>query len=80
MGIPDNLTDREMQKFIETSDGKVAVRLTLHSDSYDLLDDRYVLIGTSVTVQDSTETSNAATQLNALLAQLRLAGLLSPTT
>jgi len=71
-------SDLETQKFIETSDGKVAVRLVLSSDSYDVLDARYVVINTGTTVDDSTETSNEATQLNALLAVLRTAGLLAP--
>ena len=43
MSLPDNRTDREYQKFILTSDGKVALRLKLSDDSYVLLDARYVL-------------------------------------
>ena len=78
--LPNERTDLEMQKFIETSDGKVAVRFILNPDSYTLLDGRYILIDTGVTVANSTETSNEAIQLNALLAQLRIAKLLSPTT
>ena len=43
MSLPDNRTDREYQKFILTSDGKVALRLKLSDDSFVLLDARYVL-------------------------------------
>jgi len=78
--LPDNLQDKEVQKFIETSDGKVAIPVVLHTDSYTVLDTRYVGIDTGTPIEDSTETSNAATQLNSLLAQLRTVGLLSPTT
>ena len=78
--LPSERTDREYQKFIETQDGRVAVGFILSEDSYTIFDSRYVKIDTGITVQDSTETSNAAIQLNALLAQLRTAKLLSPTT
>jgi hypothetical protein len=43
MSLPDNKTDREYQKFVLTSDGKVALRLKLSDDSYVFLDARYVL-------------------------------------
>jgi len=78
--LPDNITDAEVQKFLETSDNTVGVRIVLHPDSYTLLDARYVKIDTGTPIENSTETSNAATQLNALLAQLRTVGLLAPTT
>jgi len=76
--LPRERTDLEMQKFQETSDSKVAIGMILSADSYAALDGRYVLINTGTTVDDSTETSNEATQLNALLAVLRTAGLLAP--
>lgn len=37
--------DLEFEKFLTTSDGKVALRLSLHPDSYALLDTRYVKPG-----------------------------------
>jgi hypothetical protein len=78
--LPSERTDREYQKFIETQDGRVAVGFILSEDSYTIFDSRYVKIDTGITVQDSTETSNAAIQLNALLARLREAKLISLTT
>ncbi len=42
MSLPTNKNDLEFQKFIETSDGKVALRLKLSDDSYIVLDARYV--------------------------------------
>ncbi len=42
-----NRNDAEFDKFVETSDGKVALRLKLHDDSYVLLDARYVLTTTT---------------------------------
>ena len=80
MPLPDNLTDLEMQKFQETHDGLVAVGIILSKESYVVLDARYVKIDTGTPIEDSTETSNAAVQLNSLLAQLRTVGLLAPTT
>jgi hypothetical protein len=41
--MPDNKNARDFGKFVETSDGKVALRIKLHDDSYVLLDARYVL-------------------------------------
>ena len=78
--LPSERTDREYQKFIETQDGRVAVGFILSEDSYTIFDSRYVKIDTGITVQDSTETSNEAIQLNALLARLREAKLISLTT
>ena len=78
--LPSERTDREYQKFIETQDGRVAVGMILGADSYTLLDGRYVLIDTGTTIANLTETSNEAIQLNALLARLREAKLISLTT
>lgn len=43
MSLPDSRNEREGLKFVETSDGKVALRIKLHDDSFILLDARYVL-------------------------------------
>ena len=42
MSLPRERADKELLKFIETSDGKVALRLKLHDDSFTVLDARYV--------------------------------------
>jgi len=43
MTLPQGKTERDYGKFAETSDGKTALRIKLHSDSYTALDGRYVL-------------------------------------
>lgn len=75
-----NRQDAEFKKFVETSGGKVAIGLVLDLDSFNVFNTRYVGINTGTTIADLTETSNEAIQLNALLARLREAKLLSPTT
>ncbi len=53
--LPQRLTDREFQKFAQTSDGLTAIRTLLSADSYSVLDARYL---TSISGKDHSSLAN----------------------